>query len=88
MGNFFQPYPSYNPWILRTYEELEPPGIEINVEEKTAQCPMESVAIHSFSRIVKCPKWDMESQIDRLTEENGGTLDIECITTVGMDGSR
>ena len=53
----------------------------INVEDKTAQCPMESVAIHSFSRIVKCPKWGMESQIDRLTEQNGGWLDTVAITT-------
>ena len=62
--------------------------MEINVEEKTAICPMESVAIHSFSRILKCPKWGLEEQVDILMEKNGGTLDIDCYITVGMDGSR
>ena len=29
----------------------------------------------------------MESQIDRLCAENGGTLDIICYSSLGLDGS-
>ena len=44
---------------------LEPPGIEINVDEKEAKRPMESVAIQF--------QLGHGNQIDRLTEQNRGT---------------
>ena len=82
---FFQPLCSYDPVILRIYKELEPIGIQISVKEGVV--PLESLCIHTFSRIITCPAWDMESQIDRLLTENGGTLDIICYSSLGQDGS-
>ena len=77
--------PSYEPAILRVYKECEPAGIIF--DEKDAKVPLLSVYIHTFSRILQNPKWDLEMQIETFKEQNGGTLHIDCFSALGLDGS-
>ena len=67
------------------YQLSEPAGMF--VEEKKAQVPLLSVFIHTFSRILQNPLWDLISQVERLRDQNGGRLDIDCFSGVGLDGS-
>ena len=85
LPDFFQAFPSYDPAILRVYQLSEPAGMV--VEEKRAQVPLLSVFIHTFSRILQNPVWDLISQVERLRDLNGGELIIECYSGVGLDGS-
>ena len=67
------------------YQLSEPAGMV--VEEKRAQVPLLSVFIHTFSRILQNPVWDLISQVERLRDQNGGELIITCYSGVGLDGS-
>ena len=81
----FQPYPSYDPVIVRTYALAEPDGIQI--VDGLAKVPLRSLLIHTYSRIIQCPNWDLSSQIETLQRKNGGTLKIKCYSAVGFDGT-
>ena len=80
-----QALPSYDPAILRVYRDCEPAGITF--DEKDAKVPLYSVYVHTFSRILQNPKWELEMQLERFKEQNGGTLNIDCYSALGLDGS-
>ena len=78
--------------ILPPYFHIAAEKLKCHPEEITTigdhevVVPLQSLLDHTVSRIFEFP--DIQSQVERLSEMNEGTLDIKFIFKYGMDGSQ